>query len=509
MILSGGYKCGFWLLFWGGFIFRLLYIASDITELAPDESYYWQWSRNLDWAYYSKGPLVAWLIRAGTMIGGHTEFGIRLPTVLLSAYTLWLSSVLYRRLFPGDDRGLFLLAIFYNTVPLVMVGSLIATIDPSLCAAWLTCVWGLYLAVREQRSWAWWLVGLIFGVGILAKYTMLLFPFTLFAYLLFSPSHRIWLKRPHPYLATLGGLLFLIPILIWNVQHDWATVSHNLSLGRFSQSPSLIKILSHYVELILAQAAVASPLLFIVLVWGLVVHLRRAWREEENHAPLLIVCSCMPVIFFYFLITIKRVIIPNWLALMYPFAILAAAQVWSQRLRQSKGVWLFWLGAALGAMMCFLVIFSETLYILHLPNAHRWDPAARLKGWSSFAQLALENAQTMPEDVPLFYLGKRYQTASELAFYLPDQPKTYCIFYDPPENQYNLWKGSENLIGHNAIFMMCMKDQERMILPPQVENAFERIERGSANVEARNGFSVRYQQAWRCYSFKGWSTPEE
>src|SRR5437879_7811477 len=63
-------------------------------DLAPDEAHYWDWSRHLDWSYYSKGPLVAYLIRAGCAALGDTALGVRAPAVvcgsllLLSLYVL-------------------------------------------------------------------------------------------------------------------------------------------------------------------------------------------------------------------------------------------------------------------------------------------------------------------------------------------------------------------------------------------------------------------------------------
>ena len=61
-------------------------------ELAPDEAHYWDWSRHLDWSYYSKGPLVAWLIRASCELFGPLSLeltgslaaAVRLPAVALS-----------------------------------------------------------------------------------------------------------------------------------------------------------------------------------------------------------------------------------------------------------------------------------------------------------------------------------------------------------------------------------------------------------------------------------------
>src|SRR5437660_520247 len=65
-------------------------------DLAPDEAHYWDWSRDLDWNYYSKGPLVAWLIRASCELFGDWSMrlsgtlmpAVRLPAVLCGALLL-------------------------------------------------------------------------------------------------------------------------------------------------------------------------------------------------------------------------------------------------------------------------------------------------------------------------------------------------------------------------------------------------------------------------------------
>src|ERR1041385_3692302 len=85
------------LLIVGAAVLRLIYLANDCPlDLAPDEAHYWDWSRHLDFSYYSKGPLVAYLIRAGCEIAGpwseqHTgslAFAIRLPAVLCGSLLL-------------------------------------------------------------------------------------------------------------------------------------------------------------------------------------------------------------------------------------------------------------------------------------------------------------------------------------------------------------------------------------------------------------------------------------
>src|SRR5215218_3143086 len=76
-------------------------------DLSPDEAHYWHWSRHLDWSYYSKGPLVAWLIRGSCELFGswseqHTgslTFAVRLPAVACGALLLTSLYVLSMQVF--------------------------------------------------------------------------------------------------------------------------------------------------------------------------------------------------------------------------------------------------------------------------------------------------------------------------------------------------------------------------------------------------------------------------
>src|SRR5262247_928616 len=113
----------------GGFLMvvtaaRLWYLQQGYLELSPDEAHYWEWSRRLDWSYYSKGPLVAYLIALSTMLGGSTEFFVRLPAVLLSAGTTVCVFGLSKALF-DDARLALATAVIVNIVPMFAAGALL------------------------------------------------------------------------------------------------------------------------------------------------------------------------------------------------------------------------------------------------------------------------------------------------------------------------------------------------------------------------------------------------
>src|SRR5580692_3753972 len=103
------------LLILGAAALHLAYLAFHCPlDLAPDEAHYWDWSRHLDWSYYSKGPLVAYLIRAGVEVAGtwsmqHTGnlmFAVRLPAVLCGTLLLVALYFLAVQVYGSDRLGL-------------------------------------------------------------------------------------------------------------------------------------------------------------------------------------------------------------------------------------------------------------------------------------------------------------------------------------------------------------------------------------------------------------------
>src|SRR5438046_4095111 len=101
-------------------VLRLLYLAFDCPlDLAPDEAHYWDWSRHLDWSYYSKGPLVAWLIRLScslfgpwsVALTGSEMLAVRLPAVLCGSLLLLSLYVLTVQVFGSDRLALGVLAL--------------------------------------------------------------------------------------------------------------------------------------------------------------------------------------------------------------------------------------------------------------------------------------------------------------------------------------------------------------------------------------------------------------
>ncbi|MEP7078281.1 MAG: glycosyltransferase family 39 protein, partial [Chthoniobacterales bacterium] len=98
------------------------------SELTGDEAHYWMWSQRLAPAYFSKGPGIAFVIRAGTALFGDSEFGVRFWSPILAAGTSILLFYFARRLF--SETTAFWTVLALNVTPIFNIGSFVMTIDP-------------------------------------------------------------------------------------------------------------------------------------------------------------------------------------------------------------------------------------------------------------------------------------------------------------------------------------------------------------------------------------------
>src|SRR5467141_481274 len=148
---------------------RLILLGT--TDLTFDEAHYWMWSERLAPSYFSKGPGIAFAIRASTAIFGATEFGVRFWSPILAAGTSLFLFYLGRRLFT-ESVG-FWTVIAFNVTPIFNVGAFVMTTDALSIFLWMAAMFTFWLAVEKSPrfSFYWPLTGLLIGFGFLSRYT--------------------------------------------------------------------------------------------------------------------------------------------------------------------------------------------------------------------------------------------------------------------------------------------------------------------------------------------------
>src|ERR1700726_2124435 len=244
-------------------------VAAAWTPLTFDEAYYWMWSKHLAGGYYDHPPMVAWVIRLGTMISGDTELGVRLVSVLLALPMSWAvfsaASILF-----GGVRVAATATILLNVTLMAAVGTLIVTPDAPLLVASSFVLFFLAKVLETGRG-AWWLAaGAAVGAALLSKYTALFFGPAILIWLVSVAKLRRWLLTPWPYLGGLVALVLFAPVILWNAEHHWVSFIKQIGRARIEDfRPAFIG------ELIPTQIAFATPLLFILGAMGLYALLRR------------------------------------------------------------------------------------------------------------------------------------------------------------------------------------------------------------------------------------------
>ena len=199
-------------------ILRLIYLGQ--LELAPQEAYYWNYAQHLDIGYLDHPPLVAWLI-AMSLALGQGEFFVRLPAVLA-----WAVMLAFVAAFAHDlaGRGNALRsALLAATLPFFFGIGVLMTPDAPLAAAWAAALFWLHRALLGGRQTAWLGAGVAIGIGMLSKYSMVLVPAATLAFMIVDAPSRRLLLSPWAWGGALIALLVFAPVIVWNIQHDWAS----------------------------------------------------------------------------------------------------------------------------------------------------------------------------------------------------------------------------------------------------------------------------------------------
>ncbi len=202
-------------------LLRLLYLG--VPELLFEEAYYWNYAKHLDIGYLDHPLMVAWIIRLFIALMGNIEFAVRAGAFLCWLVTAWFSYRLTRD-FLGQaaaHRALTIVA----ALPVYFFFGLFMSPDAPLAACWAAAIYFMHqIVVREDpRAWLW--LGVAIGLGMISKYTIVLLGAAIVLYVLVDRPSRKWLTRPEPYVAALIALALFSPVIIWNWQHEWASLA--------------------------------------------------------------------------------------------------------------------------------------------------------------------------------------------------------------------------------------------------------------------------------------------
>lgn len=387
---------------------RLLALKLNGTDLFFDEAQYWTWSLEPALGYYSKPPLIAWIIRLTTDQCGSGEFCVRLASPVMHTATALAIFILGRILY--DARAGAIAALAYATLPGVSLSSGIISTDVPLLLTWALALIGFAALLETGAMWPALLLGLSLGAGLNAKYAMAWFLLSMIIYLVTTPSQRRILADKRLYIALAIAAALIAPNLQWNLSNTFVTFSHtadNANWGGKLVHPEKA------LEFIGSQLGVFGPVLFVALLaitWT-------AWREGLPGPDRLLLAFTLPVLV---IITMQAFISrahANWAAISYVSGTLL---VTATMVRSADWRWLK-TSFALHAVTLGIIV-AATTWAGRAVLPFGPDPMARTLGWRGLAEATageIASARKAGKPFRAVVTDDRSITA-ELLYYLRD-----------------------------------------------------------------------------------------
>ena len=424
------------------FLLRLIYITQ--IELLPEDSYYWNYSRHLDFGYLDHPPMVAWLIWLGTAVFGGSEFGVRVGALCCAGIASVFSYRLTRNLF--GEASAIVAVVLLQVLPFFFLAGMLMTPDAPLTAAWAAALYFLEraLVAGQGRAWLW--AGVCLGLGLVSKYTVGMLVPVAFLFVVLDPPSRRWLLRWEPYAALIIALAIFAPVILWNAQHEWASFAFQTS-RRLAETP---RFALH--KLIISMLVLLTPTGFFTLLVSRFSRGPAGAASTSDESPdvrrrwLFIRLTVLVPISVFVVFSLRHDVKIDWTGAPWLGAVpaLAASIVWfgTGGVRGIRA----WVHRAWGpTAVIMLLLYAAGLHYLALglPGVGYSNHLELVPvGWRDLARQinALgDEIRRRTGQEPVIVGMDRYELASQLAFYMPDHARSVAE------------TSSRNLFGQNGL----------------------------------------------------------
>ena len=451
-------------------------IISIKLNLTDDEAYYYTWTKHLSYSYFDHPPMVAYFLKLSTLIFGETNLAMRVPGLVGSLVSsVFIYKIVYY--FSKDEKKAFWGLGVYQVLPIFSMGAIMTLPDTPLMLFYVLSLWVFIKIVYEKKSHYWYYLGVLMGLGFLSKYNMVLVYPSVFFFLLFSKEDRYWFKRKEPYLAFGISLLFFIPVILWNMEHNWASFGFHL---KDRQSSTFAFRPKYFFRFLLAQLVVASAILFFAF-W------KDIWQNFKKRDVKLLAWFAFPIFIVFGISSISNASKIHWTAMAFiPMIIISSMyKTWKP---------LFTKIAVGFAIVLTSIIYIQGLYPM-IPMTD--DITNDMYGWDKTG-VAVD--KILKEDKNFFLFSNRYQTTSQLSFYLPNKEYVYSL--NGSTEMFDFWEPEDKLIGKNGIFVT----QTFYEVNPADLYLFDKIELVEKIPVYRGGKLAREYFIYKCYNYKGLKT---
>ncbi len=501
------YKLWFWIVNIFTAVLRLSFIGK--VGLTVDEAHYWVYTKFLDLSYFDHPPLIAYIIKVSTLIFGNTAFAVRFPAVVIFFLASWVFFICVKKLY--NERTAFAGVVLLNVLPVFsFLGSVVSIPDSPLALCWVLTFLIFIVIIETGNKNYWYLLGAITGIALLAKYNAVMIPVSILLFLILSPKHRFWLKEKEPYLAVLIAAAFFIPVILWNIENNWASFGFQLRHGFGGSAPKFSFILLG--RSLGVQAGYVSPPIFLVFAAAAYLCVKEAYQKKDRTA-LLVACFSLPTLIFFNAIATFNEILPHWPAMGYLILAIYVAHI-TLKYWDVKWFKIYTIAAWAFTLLILILAPFHIMYkvfplekflpkdqiekVRHgIPEPERIDISNDLFGWEEVGNEIRRRIEAYPPKSRPFILTQKGYLASQIAFAVPEL-RVFC--FSDRIDAYDIWQRDLRPLRNKTALFIC--NDYYYFDPRRFGDAFGSYGEEEVFPVYRNGIKIRNFFFTECASFK-------
>jgi len=409
-----------------------------------------------------------------------------------------------------DKKTASLSALTYLTLPAVILSSTLVSTDPSLLFFWSLTLLFFVKALTTQNNYWWYASGISAGLGMLSKYSMIIFLISAITYLATNKKYKKYLTSKQLWISLAIALAIFLPNIIWNINNGLVSFLHTKDNANLNQSLFHPK---EMLEFLSAQFGVFGPILFTTLI--IILSKYKDWLKKDNLR--LLVIFILPLLTIITLISLLSRAHANWMA---PIYISATILVVHYLIQKNKIAWVYAslaLHLTLGAVFLNFPTLSQKLTLTitgkqtDLKSLTIKDPFKRLKGWQELGKEATK-IYDLHQNTSVLTVSR--ETHAELLYYsqIPHSKIIKWQFGPTIKDHYELTANIKNsttkdfvlitkLDNVNFITKHFTKTQKiRHYRNPSIPRFYKKIPRFPSKELSKDGRCFEVER-WECYKY--------
>jgi hypothetical protein len=461
---------------------RIAVLVASPLELHPDEAQYWWWAQSPDFGYFSKPPMIAWIIWVTTTLFGNAEWAVRLAAPILHGATgLFVYGIARHALAP---RQALLSGAAYLTTPGLSYSSGLISTDVPLLLLWAIALYAFLRALTDAR-WRWpVLCGVALGLGLEAKYAMLYFlAGAALSAIAIPEARRLVIGKRGIAILVIGSLLIL-PNLLWNAAHGFATVDHVATNADWAEARFSVV---HAIGFIAGQFGVFGPILMFGYLAALWHRLKSPSGEIGGLTLLLFSLPPLAAIVVQAFISSANA---NWAATAYiaatPLAIGEIARWW-----RGRAIWVsFTINGLAMALLWIILVRPATADAIGIESAFK-----REEGWRDLGRVVANASRAAPYAA---VVTDNRSVMAEMLYYA--RPRTVPL---------RIWDRDRRVKDHFQMTMPLLPGRARMLLvldpidTPRVLVTFDSARLVQDVVIALGSHHARHMALYEVHDYRG------